>query len=78
MTDANEEGATAPSGIDKAVALAGGQRQLGEQLGVTQQVICRWVKRGWVPVERVVEIEAQYGVPRRQLLKPSLVDLVTE
>lgn len=65
-----------PTGIDLAVAKAGGQAKLAEELGVSQQLISRWVLRGWVPPERVVEIEALYGVPRKQLLKPSLVDLV--
>lgn len=78
---------TEPTGIDQAVAKAAeqaaaagkprsGQVQLAEELGVSQQLISRWVLRGWVPPERVVEIEALYGVPRKQLLKPSLVDLV--
>lgn len=64
------------AGIDKVVELAGTQRRLGERLGVTQQMISKWVKRGYVPPERVVEIEAQYGVSRRELLKPSLISLV--
>lgn len=75
------------TGIEQAIAKAAeqaqaggktrsGQVQLAEELGVSQQLISRWVIRGWVPPERVVEIEALYGISRKLLLKPSLVDLV--
>lgn len=64
------------SGIDRAVASAGDTASLAERLGVTRQAVCSWIKRGWVPHKRALEIEALYGVPRVDLLKPTLVPLV--
>lgn len=64
------------SGIDRAVIAAGGRRPLAAKLDVTEQAIAQWVARGWVPQERAVEIEEMFGVPRRTLLKPSLVALL--
>ena len=64
------------SGIARAVAEAGSQRRLAQVLGVSQAEIWRWVKRGWAPARHVVAIEATYGVPRRDLLRPEFVDLL--
>ncbi len=63
-------------GIDKAVELAGSQQELARQLGVSQQAISEWVQRGYVPVGRVIEIEATYGVSRLELVDPQLRDLL--
>lgn len=63
-------------GIDKAVELAGSQQELAKQLGVSQQAISEWVQRGYVPVGRVIEIEATYGVSRLELVDPQLRDLL--
>ena len=63
-------------GIDKAVELAGSQQELARQLGVSQQAISEWVLRGYVPVGRVIEIEATYGVSRLDLVDPQLRDLL--
>lgn len=60
------------------VQRAGSQVALAEQLGVTQQAISKWIRRGYVPVRRVLECEAQYGVPRAKLLDPRLRDLVDD
>lgn len=65
-----------PHGLDKVLALAGSQRALARQLGVSQAAICKWVRRGCVPPGRCVEIEAQYGVSRRELLEPRFMDLL--
>lgn len=64
------------TGIEDAVQAAGGQTQLAKSLGVSQQFISACLKRGYVPARRAVEIEAQFGVPRRRLINPRLVDLV--
>lgn len=66
------------SGIAEAVVLAGGQGRLADQLGVTQQAVSKWVKRGFVPAHRVLEIEVQYGIPRDRLIEPRLADLLAE
>jgi DNA-binding transcriptional regulator YdaS (Cro superfamily) len=64
------------SGIADALAQAGNQAMLAERLGVSQQAISIWLRRGWVPVRRALEIEAQFGVPRARLISPRLADLV--
>lgn len=63
-------------GIDKVVELAGSQRKLADVLGVTQQAISEWVRQGYVPIGRVVEIESLFGVGRLELVDPSLRDLL--
>lgn len=70
------ETTTELSGIEQAVAKAGSQGKLAEALGVSQQAVQKWVRRGYVPPGRVVEIEATLGVPRAKLLSPRLADLV--
>lgn len=66
-----------PYGIHAAVTAAGSQQKLAELLGVTQQVISTWCRRGYVPVRRAQEIEATLGVPRSSLISPRLADLVS-
>jgi primosomal protein N' len=39
---------------------------------VTQQNVDRWAKRGWVPLDRAVQLEAKYGVSRWELVNPKL------
>ncbi len=65
-------------GIDAAVALAGSQAKLGDQLGVTQQAVLKWVNRGFVPLTRAREIEALLGVPRSTLVDPKVLDLLSD
>jgi DNA-binding transcriptional regulator YdaS (Cro superfamily) len=68
------------SGIEKAVAKAGSRRAFADSLcpPVSVQAICQWVRRGWVPPGRAIEIERLYGVDRAYLVKPTLVELVGE
>ena len=63
-------------GVARAIDMAGSQEALAERLGVSKQAVQKWATRGYVPPGRVVEIEAQYGIPRRDLLDPRLADLV--
>jgi hypothetical protein len=42
------------------------------------QAVCQWVRRGWVPPQRALEIERLYDVDRAYLVKPDLVALVGE
>lgn len=63
-------------GIAEAVALAGNQTRLAERLGVTQQAISGWLRRGWVPLRRAQEIEAVTGVARARLINPRIADYV--
>lgn len=64
------------TGIAEALKQAGSQAQLADRLGVSQQAVSIWLRRGWVPVRRALEIEAQFGIPRSRLISPRLADLV--
>lgn len=64
------------SGISRAVTAAGTQDALAAKLGVSQQAVSTWVRRGWVPLRRAQEIEAEFGVPRAKLINPRIADLV--
>lgn len=65
------------SGIKKAAEAAGGGQQLATALGVSHQSVYQWLKRGWAPMQRAVQIEAKYGIPRGELLKPEIAALAT-
>jgi DNA-binding transcriptional regulator YdaS (Cro superfamily) len=64
------------TGIERAVKAAGNQTALAKRLGVSQACVWAWLKRGWVPVEQAVVIEAEFGVPSRDLVNPRIVELV--
>lgn len=64
-------------GIDAAIAAAGSQGKLAQQLGVSQQAVGKWADRGYVPLRRAQEIEAVYGVPRAQLANPRMLELLS-
>lgn len=65
-----------PNAVAEAIRSAGTQEKLSEALGVTQQAVSLWLKRGFVPLRRAQEIEALFGVPRARLINPRIVDLV--
>lgn len=65
-------------GIEVAVETAGSQEKLAQALGVTQQSVAKWFKRGYVPLDRAREIEAQFGVPRKSLVDPQVVELLSD
>ena len=65
------------AGVRAAVEAAGSQALLASSLGVTQQAVSLWVRRGFVPVSRVVEIETQFGVDRAELVNPRTLELLT-
>lgn len=64
------------TGIDEVVALAGSQQAVADKCGVSQQAVQQWVARGFVPLGRAVELEAQYGVSRERLVDPRVVGLL--
>jgi DNA-binding transcriptional regulator YdaS (Cro superfamily) len=72
----SSSGFSSPTGIAEALERAGNQIKLAALLGVSQQAISLWLRRGWVPVRRAIEIEAQLGIPRSRLISPRLADLV--
>ena len=59
--------------IREAIDRAGGIIKFCKVMGVTHQAVYGWRKRGWVPPERPVVIEAVFRIDRRRLMKPSLV-----
>jgi DNA-binding transcriptional regulator YdaS (Cro superfamily) len=65
-----------PSGIADAIVAAGTQAELAATLGVTQQVVSRWLRRGWVPLRRANEIEERYKINRGRLANPKLMALL--
>jgi DNA-binding transcriptional regulator YdaS (Cro superfamily) len=65
------------TGIKKAVDLAGGANALAHKLGVTHQAIYVWMRKGWVPAQRALEIEHLFDIPRVELFKPELAALLT-
>lgn len=64
------------TGIAEAVLREKTQQALAKKLGVSQQVVSSWLRRGWVPLRRAQEIETLIGVPRARLINPRIADLV--
>lgn len=65
------------TGIYKAVEKAGGVAKLAELLGVKRQGLYPWVRRGFAPASRAVQIEELYGIPREELMDPRLRAVLT-
>jgi len=65
------------TGIDRAIEAAGGATALAKLLKVSHQVVYYWQKRGWVPVDRALQIEARLKVPRAKLVNAKLAKLIT-
>lgn len=63
-------------GIHAAVIAAGSQAALARAIGTSEVAIHKWVKQGWVPKDRAVQIEQMFGVPRSQTLEPKLLQLL--
>lgn len=66
-----------PNSVVSAAQAVGNQAALARGLGVTEQAICKWVKQGWVPVRRAKQIEELTGVPRKDLINPRLLALLS-
>ena len=60
------------SPIMAAARMYGGQAEFAKAMGVTQQAVSQWASRGWVSIERAVEIEALTGIPRIALINPDV------
>ena len=57
--------------IERAVKAAGGSHALAKRLEISRQAIEKWVAKGTIPAERVLEIEQITGVSRH-VLRPDL------
>lgn len=56
------------SALDEAITNAGSQAALARDIGVSQQLISYWLKKGGVvPAEYVVKVESASGVSRHAL-----------
>lgn len=55
------------STLTQAVEAVGGVGKLAAAIGVAQNVVSNWRKRGKVPAEHVLAIEAATGVSRHSL-----------
>jgi DNA-binding transcriptional regulator YdaS (Cro superfamily) len=55
------------STLTQAVEAAGGVGKLAASIGVAQNVVSNWRKRGKVPAEHVLAVEAASGVSRHAL-----------
>ncbi|RZZ90899.1 CI repressor [Pseudoxanthomonas winnipegensis] len=53
--------------LDLAIENAGGVSRLAAQLGLAQTAVSNWRKRGKVPAEQVLKVEAATGVSRYDL-----------
>ena len=51
---------------------AGGQLQLALELGVSQASVSIWIRRGWLPPARAMQVERMYDLPRQHLISPRL------
>lgn len=71
----NNEEKVPVTGIDKVIAAAGGQTALADVLGVSQQAVSKWQKRGFVPAERVDQLAANFNVERGELIDPAIKQL---
>lgn len=58
--------------LDEAIKRGGGIVAFSRRMGVTHQAIYSWRKRGWVPLERALAIEAIFGISRERLIAPRL------
>ena len=65
------------SGIEELIEKAGSQQAVADVCGVKQQAVAQWVARGFVPLSRAVELEAQFGIERKRLVDPRLVSLLS-
>ncbi len=63
------------TGILRAVQAAGSQRKLAADLKVSQQAVSQWVTRGYVPLNRALEIKQLYFVEVKDLVSPTLVSM---
>jgi hypothetical protein len=64
------------TGIELAVDAAGGQVALANLIGNSQALVWSWLKQGYVPVLRAVEVEQASGVPRIKLIDPRIAGII--
>ena len=61
------------TGIYKAVEKAGSVVALAKRINVSRQAVYFWLKQGYAPMLRAIQIEEALGVPRADLMDPVLM-----
>lgn len=62
------------TGIEKAIDAAGGRPALAEKFAITPQALHGFILKGWMPLERAQQASEWFGIPLRELVKPSIRD----
>jgi transposase-like protein len=62
--------------IDLAILRGHGIVRFAKSMGVSHQAIYAWKRRGWVPIEKAVALEAIFSIPRDDVMNPDLVRAV--
>lgn len=58
--------------LKEAIQRGGGIIKFAKSMGVSHQAVYNWMRRGWVPLDRAVSIEAVFGVPSESIMDPSV------
>ena len=67
------------SGIERAIAAAGSESLLAEQLDITQQAVNKMKQRGWCSLARARQINRRYpSIAVRDLIDPEIAALSEE
>ncbi len=67
------------AGIHCAVYLAGSQKALANELGVSNTSVNKWVRQGYVPLERVKQIHKLFPeIPKSSLCDPAFLMVICE
>lgn len=62
--------------ISTAVERGGGIVRFSQSMKVTHQAVYVWKRKGYVPLDKAIIIEAKYGTPREELIDPKLLELI--
>ena len=65
MTPNQQE--VASKSLEKAIEVAGSQAALAVHVGVTQQAVQQWVRKGLAPITRCPIIESVTGISKSDL-----------
>lgn len=63
--------------LDLAIDRGGGIIKFCQRLNISHQAVYNWRKRGWVPPERALVIEAVFGISRTDMMNPDIVRAVS-
>lgn len=63
--------------IEKLLRVSEGVPKIAEKLKISHQFCYVCIERGWFPPKRATQLEKLYGVPRKQLMNPELVAVLS-